>query len=252
MLPASALLGGVLLLGLLGEVSAAAATTPEGAAAASADAGGLAAAAIAAVTSSGWAGPAVFVGLYVAATVLLFPASVLTLAAGALYGPAAGTALVSLASTTGAAAAFLVSRYLARPWVEDKLRDQPRFRAALRGVGSGSSGAYVVFLLRLSPLVPFNLLNYACGLTPVGLAPYVAASWAGMLPGTFAYVYLGGAGRAAVDAAASGGASMGTSQLVLYGVGAVATVLATRAINAAASKALEEQEQEQQGKQQQE
>lgn len=95
--------------------------------------------------------------------------------------------------------------------------DQPRFRAALRGVGSGSSGAYVVFLLRLSPLVPFNLLNYACGLTPVGLAPYVAASWAGMLPGTFAYVYLGGAGRAAVDAAASGGASMGTSQLVLYG-----------------------------------
>lgn len=86
MLPASALLGGVLLLGLLGEVSAAAATTPEGAAAASADAGGLAAAAIAAVTSSGWAGPAVFVGLYVAATVLLFPASVLTLAAGALYG----------------------------------------------------------------------------------------------------------------------------------------------------------------------
>ncbi|KAG2425117.1 hypothetical protein HYH02_015061 [Chlamydomonas schloesseri] len=248
------------MLGLLGDASAAAAATPEGATAAAtaADAGGLAAAAMAAVTSSGWAGPAVFVALYVAATVLLFPASVLTLAAGALYGPGAGTALVSLASTTGATAAFLVSRYLARPWVEDKLKDQPRFRAVLRGVGGSgsgsgsgssssssftSSGAYVVFLLRLSPLVPFNLLNYACGLTPVGLAPYVAASWAGMLPGTFAYVYLGGAGRAAVDAAASGGASMSTSQLVLYGVGAVATVLATRAISSAASKALEEQEQ---------
>ncbi|GFR44730.1 hypothetical protein Agub_g6056, partial [Astrephomene gubernaculifera] len=81
---------------------------------------GVADAAVGAVASSGWLGPLVFVLLYVAATVLLFPASVLTLAAGALFGPLAGTALVSLASTLGATCAFLVSRYLARPWVERK------------------------------------------------------------------------------------------------------------------------------------
>ncbi|GLC41253.1 hypothetical protein PLESTB_001082200 [Pleodorina starrii] len=204
----------------------------------------LADAAVEAVASSGWLGPAVFVALYAAATVLLFPASVLTLAAGALFGPLAGTALVSLASTTGATAAFLVSRYLARPWVEQRIAGLPRFKAVLSGVAA--KGPYVVFLLRLSPLVPFNLLNYALGLTPVQLLPYVVSSWVGMLPGTFAYVYLGGAGKAAVSAAAGGGAAMDPTQLVLYGVGAVATVLATRAIGSAASKALEEEEQQQQ------
>ncbi|GFR44729.1 hypothetical protein Agub_g6055, partial [Astrephomene gubernaculifera] len=116
----------------------------------------------------------------------------------------------------------------------------PRFQAVLTGVAAG--GPWVVFLLRLSPLVPFNLLNYGLGLTPVGLLPYVAASWAGMLPGTFAYVYLGGAGRAAVDAATGGGSELQMSQLVLYGVGAVATVLATRAISSAASKVLEQKD----------
>ncbi|KXZ42500.1 hypothetical protein GPECTOR_141g698 [Gonium pectorale] len=200
----------------------------------------LADAAVAAVTSSGWLGPAVFVVLYAAATVLLFPASVLTLAAGALFGPLAGTALVSIASTTGATCAFLVSRYLARPWVESKIAGLPRFKAVLSGVAA--NGPWVVFLLRLSPLVPFNLLNYALGLTPISPPAYVAASWAGMLPGTFAYVYLGGAGRAAVDAAAAGGSGVDTPKLVLYGVGAAATILATRAISSAASKALEDQE----------
>ncbi|GIL68062.1 hypothetical protein Vafri_21378 [Volvox africanus] len=200
---------------------------------------GLADAAVEAVASSGWLGPAVFVVLYVAATVLLLPASVLTLAAGALFGPVAGTALVSLASTTGAIAAFLVSRYFARPWVERQISGNPRFKAVLSGVAA--RGAYVVLLLRLSPLVPFNLLNYALGLTTVPLLPYVVSSWVGMLPGTFAYVYLGGAGKAAVTAAAGGGGGgADTTQLVLYGVGAVATILATRLISSAASKALEE------------
>lgn len=189
------------------------------------------------VAASGWLGPAVFVAAYIIATVLLVPASVLTLAAGALFGPVAGTALVSLASTAGATAAFLVSRYLARPFVEKRLEGVPSAKAVLTGVAAG--GPWVIFLLRLSPLVPFNLLNYTLGLTPVGLLPYVGASWVGMLPGTFAYVYLGGAGKAAVDAASGG---MDTKTIVLYGVGAVATILATRAISKAAGKALEEQQ----------
>ncbi|KAG2486347.1 hypothetical protein HYH03_014928 [Edaphochlamys debaryana] len=221
----------LLLLSLAGSAEAASAD---------ADAGGLAAAALAAVSGSGWLGPAVFVALYIAATVLLFPASVMTLAAGALYGPWAGTALVSLSSTLGATAAFVASRYWVRPWVEGKVQDLPRFRAVLAAV-NGTNGGYVVFLLRLSPLVPFNLLNYALGLTAVELPAYVGASWLGMLPGTFAYVALGGAGKAAVDAA-SGNASMSTTQLVLYGVGAVATVLATKLVSDAATRALEEQQ----------
>lgn len=88
----------------------------------------------------------------------------------------------------------------------------PSAKAVLTGVAAG--GPWVIFLLRLSPLVPFNLLNYTLGLTPVGLLPYVGASWVGMLPGTFAYVYLGGAGKAAVDAASGG---MDTKTIVLYG-----------------------------------
>ncbi len=88
----------------------------------------------------------------------------------------------------------------------------PSAKAVLTGVAAG--GPWVIFLLRLSPLVPFNLLNYTLGLTPVGLLPYVGASWVGMLPGTFAYVYLGGAGKAAVDAASGG---MDAKTIVLYG-----------------------------------
>ncbi|MEW5305301.1 MAG: hypothetical protein WDW38_005658 [Sanguina aurantia] len=189
-----------------------------------------------AVNSSGWLGPAVFIAIYALATVFLFPASILTLAAGALFGPLQGTAVVSIASTTGAALAFLVSRYLAAPLVRTRLEGYPKVQAVLEGVSQ--QGLRIVFLLRLSPLFPFNILNYALGLTTVGFWSYVFASWLGMLPGTFAYVYLGGVGKAAADAA-SGGA-FDTSRTVLYVVGAIATLLATKLISNAASKALQE------------
>ncbi|KAG1666997.1 hypothetical protein FOA52_014309 [Chlamydomonas sp. UWO 241] len=186
---------------------------------------------------SGLAGAAIFIAVYVSATVLLFPASVLTLAAGALYGPFVGTALVSIASTLGATAAFVVSRYAARPFVEARLADYPRLRTVVGGISA--QGAKFVLLLRLSPLFPFNLLNYALGVTSVSLLEYVAASWAGMLPGTFAYVFLGSTGRAAADAASGG---IDPIKLVLYAVGAVATLAVTKVAADAASKALEEAE----------
>lgn len=102
-------------------------------------------------------------------------------------------------------------------------------------------GVKLVLLLRLSPLFPFNILNYALGLTTVGFWQYVGASWLGMIPGTVAYVALGGAGRAAADAAASGGVEL--TKLALYGVGAAATLAVTKLASDAASKALKEQEQ---------
>lgn len=189
------------------------------------------------------AGPALFIAAYVLATVLLLPGSVLTLAAGALYGPLEGTALVSLASTAGATAAFVLARSLARPWVEQSLlqRSEGASNAAAllqrldRGIAS--QGPRLILLLRLSPLVPFSLSNYLYGLTAVPLLPYIGASWLGMLPGTFAYVYLGSAARAAVEAAGEGGAG---AQTVLFVVGAVATLAATKLLADAVSGALEE------------
>ena len=190
------------------------------------------------IQDSGSAGPLIFVAAYVLATVLLVPGSLLTLAAGFLFGPFVGTALVSLASTAGAAAAFLVGRYAARPAVERRIASNPRWAAVDAAIGR--QGAKIVLLLRLSPLFPFTLLNYALSLTKIEFGPYVLASWAGMLPGTVAFVALGGAGKAAAESAA--GAGPAPLQLALYAVGAAATLWAAALISRAATRALEDAE----------
>eukprot|EP00878_Enallax_costatus_P011852 GHUV01012374.1.p1 GENE.GHUV01012374.1~~GHUV01012374.1.p1 ORF type:complete len:173 (+),score=65.06 GHUV01012374.1:1003-1521(+) len=161
-------------------------------------------------------------------------------------GPVEGTALVSVSATLGACLAFLVSRYIARPTVEAKLAENPKFQAIYNNISS--DGAKLVLLLRLSPLIPFSLLNFGLGITKVGFPEYALASWAGMLPGTFAYVYLGSLGKVAADAAADSSAAGGfdTIKLVLYGVGAVATIWATKLISNAASAAIEEDQQQEQ------
>lgn len=137
----------------------------------------------------GAVGGAVFVVVYVLATVLFLPGLVLTVAAGFLFGLVWGTVAVSLASTLGAAAAFFIGRYLARDAVKKRVESAPRFHALYRAIER--EGFRVVLLTRLVPLVPFNLLNYAYGLTDVSWRRYVLASWIGMLPGTVVYVYLG-------------------------------------------------------------
>jgi uncharacterized membrane protein YdjX (TVP38/TMEM64 family) len=133
-------------------------------------------------------GSVVFGLLYVVAVVLLVPASALTLAAGALFGLVAGTVIVSLASTTGAALALLISRYLARDRIAKKVEQYPRFDAIDKALSEG--GWKIVALLRLSPAIPFNLQNYLYGLTGIGFWTCVLTSWVAMLPGTFMYVYL--------------------------------------------------------------
>ena len=190
----------------------------------------------AAVAAAGPLGPALFIAAYTIATVFLVPASLLTLAAGFLFGPILGSAIVSLAATLGATAAFLVGRYLARPTVARRAAADTRFAAVDRAIAD--QGAKIVLLLRLSPLVPFSLLNYALSLTNIPLGSYIWASWAGMLPGTIAYVALGGAGKAAAETAAGAGTS--PVQLVLYAVGALATLGATVLISRAAGQALKE------------
>ncbi|KAF8060581.1 TVP38/TMEM64 family protein [Scenedesmus sp. PABB004] len=180
------------------------------------------------IAASGALGYVIFAAAYAAATVLLFPASVLTLGAGYLFGPLKGTALVSGSATLGACLAL------------------PRVRRVVDRV-STRDGAQLVALLRLSPLVPFGLLNYALGITGVSFPAYAAASWAGMLPGTFAYVYLGSLGRVAADAAAAdgaGGAGGGFDgiRVALYVLGAAATLGATKLISNAAAAALGDDE----------
>ena len=136
-----------------------------------------------AARSLGGLGLAVYGLGYAAAALLFVPGSALTLGAGALFGLLPGLAVVSVASTTAAALAFLVARHLARRRVEALARSYPRFRAVDRAIAEG--GWKVVALLRLSPAMPFSAGNYLFGLTAVGFWPYVATSWVAMLPATF-------------------------------------------------------------------
>jgi uncharacterized membrane protein YdjX (TVP38/TMEM64 family) len=165
-----------------------------------------------------------FIALYVVATVCFLPGLPLTLAAGAIFGVAAGTALVSVGSTVGATAAFFIGRTVARDWVGRRIAAWPRFRAADRAVAS--RGFWVVLLMRLSPALPFFLLNYAFGITAVKAREYVLGSWLGMLPATLAYVYAGSI-AANLGQALAGKVELGATGWVLLGLGLAATVTVT-------------------------
>lgn len=146
------------------------------------------------VREAGPAGPVLFMLIYALATVFFLPGSVLTLAGGALFGPVWGTLINLTGATLGAALAFLVARYLAADWVQRKTGG--RLRQLKEGVEQ--EGWRFVAFVRLVPLFPFNLLNYALGLTRIRFTEYVLASWLFMLPGAIAYTYVGYVGREAL------------------------------------------------------
>ncbi|MGN6391786.1 MAG: TVP38/TMEM64 family protein [Gemmatimonadales bacterium] len=178
-------------------------------------------------------GPAAFIVGYALATVAFVPGSLLTLAAGAIFGLARGTLLVFVAATLGASLAFLIARYAARTAVERRLADDPRFMAVDRAIGA--EGRRIVFLLRLSPLVPFNLLNYALGITRVRFVDYLVAS-IGMLPGTLLYVYYG---KVAGDLARlAAGVRRDAGYFLVLGLGLLATVVVTVLVARTARRAL--------------
>ncbi|GAC1342872.1 MAG: hypothetical protein NVSMB23_16010 [Myxococcales bacterium] len=189
------------------------------------------------VHGAGVVGALVFGAVYLIAPVALLPASVLTLGAGFLYGRLFGTLLTSPLSVGAASIAFLLGRTLARGAVERKVAGDKRFAAIDKAVAE--NGFKIVFLLRLSPVVPFNLLNYALGVTRVPFSTYLVASFLGMLPGTFLYVSLG----AAATSAAQLGQGHGPPAALWVGVAATAvvvlllTVLARRALQTALREA---------------
>jgi uncharacterized membrane protein YdjX (TVP38/TMEM64 family) len=137
----------------------------------------------------GAAGGVVYALFYIAGTALFFPGLPLTLGAGFLYGAVIGTLVVSPASVAGASLAFLIARYFARDWVTRRLKKYPQAAAIDRAIEK--NGFKAVVLLRLQPVLPFNILNYALGLTSIRLRDYILASWIGMFPATVLYVYLG-------------------------------------------------------------
>jgi uncharacterized membrane protein YdjX (TVP38/TMEM64 family) len=183
-------------------------------------------------------GYVLFIGLYVIAAVLFLPGSILTLGAGAVFGLFGGFLAVSAGSTLGAAAAFLVGRFLARDAIARKVDGNPKFASIDSAVGR--EGFKIVLLTRLSPVFPYNLLNYAYGLTKVGFGSFVLASWLGMMPGTVLYVYLGTA-AGEIAGAATGATPSGSADgwgMALKVLGLIATIAVTMVITRTARRAL--------------
>jgi len=189
------------------------------------------------IRAMGPLGPIVFIALYIVGCVAFVPGSVLTISAGVLFGVVAGTFYVWVGATIGATAAFLIGRYLARGWIAEKTAGDKRFRAIDDAVGR--EGWKIVGLTRLSPVFPFNFLNYAFGLTGVSLRDYVAATAAGIIPGTTMYVYIGSVGGALARSGASG-ASRTPAQWALYIVGLAATVAVAVYVSRLGARALRE------------
>ncbi len=178
------------------------------------------------VAQMGTAGIFIFIGVYAVATVLLAPGAILTIGAGFAFGLWKGFLAVSGGATIGAALAFLVARFIARDKIEAIAQRNDKFRKIDNAIGK--QGAKLIFLLRLSPVIPFNLSNYFYGLTGVRFWPYVLVSWIGMMPGTFLYVYIGTASKASVAAAAGGEAiKHGWQYWMFLGVGLAATIVVT-------------------------
>ena len=187
------------------------------------------------IRDMGPAAPVAFIAIYVAAVVAAFPASILTIAAGAVFGLLPGALYAFVGALMGSTAAFLLARYAFRDLVARRLATRPRFGAVERAVSA--EGRRIVFLLRLSPLVPFNLLNYALGLTTIPAVDYVIAS-VGMVPGTLLYAYGGKVTGEAIALAGQAQVPKNASYYALLLGGLAATVAATAVATRAARRAL--------------
>ena len=190
------------------------------------------------VDGLGSTGPVVFIIIYIVATVAFIPGSLLTLGSGVLFGVVFGSIYVFIGATIGATCAFLVGRYIARGSVEKQIEGNQKFKAIDTAVAR--EGLKIVLLTRLSPIFPFNLLNYAFGVTQVSLKDYFLGS-IGMLPGTIMYVYIGSlAGSlATLGTEQQSGGAPPWAQWAIRIIGFAATVGVTVYVTRIAKKALE-------------
>lgn len=186
----------------------------------------------------GAGGVALFIGVYIVAEIAFVPGSLLTLAAGFAYGPIGGLLVASPASVLAATAAFFMGRTVLRDWVRRQIGRSANARALDRAVGKITFK--LILLLRLSPAIPFNILNYALGLSDVTVGRYMIASFVGMLPGTWLYVYLGSLATTAAGLATAGSRG-GSLRLALTVSGFVATLLVVVLVTRSARRALDEE-----------
>ena len=190
------------------------------------------------INSLGAIGGIVFIGIYIIATLAFLPASLLTLGAGVIFGVIWGSIYVFIGATLGAIAAFLVGRYLAQGWVKEKISSYKKFAIIDKAVSK--EGLKIVLLVRLSPLFPFNLLNYAFGITSVSFQDYLIGS-VGMIPGTIMYVYFG----SLVGDIALIGSKNQAGNIILHWViqimGLIATIAVTVYVTKIAKKALKDE-----------
>jgi uncharacterized membrane protein YdjX (TVP38/TMEM64 family) len=186
----------------------------------------------------GW-GPVLFIVVYVLAAITLAPAFLLTFSAGAVFGLWRGTLLTYIGAVLGASAVYGMAAPLARSRLLRWIDRDPRVSATRRAVVKDS--AWIMFLLRLSPLVPYNLLNYALSLSGVTYRDYLLAS-VGMIPAIIMYAYYGTVAGDVTRVLAGVSPRRGTEYYVMLGVGLVATFAATHMIGRAAKKAMSEVE----------
>lgn len=180
--------------------------------------------------STGWI---VFIVIYAIATVVSFPASVLTVAAGVAWG-LKGFPIVLVGATIGATLAFLVARYILRNKVQKSIQGKPRLKAVERAVSE--EGWKIVGLMRLSPVIPFTLQNFFFGTTSVGVLPYTLATFFGIMPGTLLYLWIASLG----GQAAAGGSSVSILRYLFIGAGIIATIIVTVIIGRKAKQKLAE------------
>ncbi|PSO96285.1 MAG: hypothetical protein BRC53_08950 [Cyanobacteria bacterium SW_6_48_11] len=190
------------------------------------------------IDSLGAVGVIAFILLYIIAVVAFLPASILTLGGGVIFGVVLGSFYVFISATIGATAAFLVGRYLARGWVAKKIAGNRRFQAIDQAVGK--EGLKIVLLTRLSPIFPFNLLNYAFVVTEVFLKDYVIGK-VGIIFGTIMYVYLGSLAGSLATLGTGSQFADPSVQLAIRILGFIATAAVTVYVTRIARKALEQE-----------
>lgn len=189
------------------------------------------------IDSLGIIGGIAFIAIYIIATVAFLPGSILTLGAGIVFGVVLGVVYVWVGATIGAIAAFLVGRYLARGWISRKIAGNHNFTAIDQAVAR--EGFKIVLLTRLSPIFPFNLLNYAFGITGVSLKDYALGS-VGMIPGTLMFVYIGSLAGDLARIGTENQVTNPTIQWIIRIVGLIATVAVTVYVTRIARQALAE------------
>ena len=192
---------------------------------------------VAHIQNVGPAAPVAFIAIYAIAVVALIPASLLTIAGGAVFGLLPGVVYALIGATLGSTGAFLLGRHVARRFVAARLAAMPRFVAIERAVSA--RGRRIVLLLRLSPVVPFNFLNYALGLTTISVWDFVFASL-GTVPGAFVYAYAGKVTGEALALAGKAEVPKDASYYAFLVGGLVATVAATTVVTRTARRALQD------------